>query len=404
MEEKDLLLVAAGQGMESKGQVLEEVVIPLPRPRSRIYGLPTLSRRPCGTSQAKDKDGCWRSRTNQPSHKAIPRPRPKIASFVASLPRPHGTSKYHDQLGYWRRCAIQAKKAANLAQGVAKKQANLASKVANLEHALVLLLATQEKKVEEQEQAQVGVQAQVEAAMAAISQGLLQRVRAGAVLSAAVKGALARRVVTERKEQEKKAEEARLHAAEVLQAAVARYVARRALAECRLGAVDAHLREVCSEFVNRLSEELQNAIPHELVWWNWRSKFSKDGHIARDLRWTLKFRGEVDADSPMYSEEERRWAKCTSRSGKTAAGEGTSSISKLQPTPPPPGQRSDVRFIWQNALWDFSEQVHAIIPHELVWWELDQPDVPQRWDVTFDGWSPTGVPMWIWSLEFEGYL
>ena len=60
----------------------------------------------------------------------------------------------------------------------------------------MLQLATQEKKVEEQEkkaeQAQVGAQEQVAAAMAAISQGLLQRVRAGAVLSAIFKGALAR--------------------------------------------------------------------------------------------------------------------------------------------------------------------------------------------------------------------
>ena len=194
--------------MEGKGQVLEEVVIPLPRPRSKKYGeWPTPSRQPCGTSQAKEKDDCWRSRTNQPSHEAIPRPRPKIASFVAPLPRPHGTSKYHSQLGYWRRCAIQAKKAANLAQEVAKKQANLANKVANLEHVLV--------------QAQVEVQTQVAAAMSAISQGLLQRVRAGVVLSAAVKGALARRAVTERKEQEKKAEQAQVGAHVQVAAAVA---------------------------------------------------------------------------------------------------------------------------------------------------------------------------------------
>ena len=194
--------------MESKGQVLEEVVIPLPRPRSKKYGeWPTPSRQPCGTSQAKEKDDCWRSRTNQPSHEAIPRPRPKIASFVAPLPRPHGTSKYHSQLGYWRRCAIQAKKAANLAQEVAKKQANLANKVANLERVLV--------------QAQVEVQTQVAAAMSAISQGLLQRVHAGVVLSAAVKGALARRAVTERKEQEKKAEQAQVGAQVQVAAAVA---------------------------------------------------------------------------------------------------------------------------------------------------------------------------------------
>ena len=109
----------------------------------------------------------------------------------------------------------------------------------------MLLLATQEKKAEEQAQvgaqAQVAAQEQVAAAMAAISQGLLQRVQSAGVLRTAMKGALARRTMRERKEQEKKAEEARPHAAEALQAAIAGYVARHALAECRLGAVDAHV-------------------------------------------------------------------------------------------------------------------------------------------------------------------
>ena len=160
--------------MESKGQVLEEVVIPLPRPRSRKCGeWPTPSRRPCGTSQAKDKGGCWRRHATQTNQDATPRPRPRIASFIAPLPRRPKNPKYHDQAGYLRRQLAKAKKAANFAQGEAKKAANLANKEANKARALVLLLATQEKKAEEQEkkakQAQVGAQAQVAAAMAVIT-------------------------------------------------------------------------------------------------------------------------------------------------------------------------------------------------------------------------------------------
>ena len=68
-----------------------------------------------------------------------------------------------------------------------------------------------ERKVQEKkaEQAQVGAQVQVAAAMAAFSQELLQRVqsRSAAVLRAAVKGAVARQAVTERKVQEKKVDE-----------------------------------------------------------------------------------------------------------------------------------------------------------------------------------------------------
>ena len=210
------MVVAAGQGMESKGQVLEEVVIPLPRPRSRKCGeWPTPSRRPCGTSQAKDKGGCWRRHATQTNQDATPRPRPRIASFIAPLPRRPKNPEYHDQAGYLRRQLAKAKKAANFAQGEAKKAANLANKEANKAHALVLLLATQEKKAEEQEKkakkAQVGAQAQVAAAMAAISQGLLQRVQSAGVLRTAMKGALARHTVRECKEQEKKAEEAWPH-------------------------------------------------------------------------------------------------------------------------------------------------------------------------------------------------
>ena len=136
--------------MEGKGQVLEEVLIPLPRPRSRKCGeWPTPS--PCGTSQAKDKGGCWRRHVTQTNQEAIPRPRPKIASFIAPLPRRPKNPEYHDQAGYLRRQLAKAKKAANFAQGEAKKAANLANKEANKARALVLLLATQEKKAEEQE-------------------------------------------------------------------------------------------------------------------------------------------------------------------------------------------------------------------------------------------------------------
>ena len=392
MEEKDLLVVvAAGQGMESKGQVLEEVVIPLPRPRSRKCGeWPTPSRRPCGTSQAKDKGGCWRRHATQTNQDATPRPRPRIASFIAPLPRRPKNPEYHDQAGYLRRQLAKAKKAANLAQGDAKKQANLANKKDNQVHALVLQLATQEKKVEEQEkkaeeqekkakQAQVGAQAQVAAAMAAISQGLLQRVQSAGVLRTAMKGALARRTVRECKEQEKKAEEARLHAAEALQAAIAGYVARRALAECRLGAVDAHVREVCSEFVTSLSEELQNVISHELVWWHWGSLRGLSGE--KRFEWKLKFRGEVDE---AHHEEDRKWAVSYRK-----VSLGAKRIS--------PAQWYAVTGAWEDALLDFSDQVHAIIPYKLVWWEMDQ-----NFDVELDGLSPAGVPMWIWRLEFQG--
>ena len=54
---------------------------------------------------------------------------------------------------------------------------------------------------------------------------------------------------------------------------------------------------------------------------------------------------------------------------------------------------------WEDALLDFSDQVHAIIPYKLVWWEMDQ-----NFDVELDGLSPAGVPMWIWRLEFAGML
>ena len=365
--------------MESKGQVLQEVMIPLPRPRSKS-GL-TPSRRLWGPSLS----GCWRRHATQPNKEAIPRPRPRIASFIAPLPRRPKNPKYHDQAGYLRRQLAKAKKAANFAQGEAKKAANLANKEANKARALVLLLATQEKKAEEQEkkakQAQVGAQAQVAAAMAAISQGLLQRVQSAGVLRTAMKGALARRTVRECKEQEKKAEEARLHAAEALQAAIAGYVARRALAECRLGAVDAHVQEVCSESVTSLSEELQNVTSHELVWWHWGSLRGLSGE--KRFEWKLKFRGEVDE---AHHEEDRKWAV-----GFRKVSKGAKRIS--------PAQWYAVTGAWEDALLDFSDQVHAIIPYKLVWWEMDQ-----NFDVELDGLSPAGVPMWIWRLEFAGML
>ena len=105
--------------------------------------------------------------------------------------------------------------------------------------------------------------------------------------------------------------------------------------------------------------------------------------VKKRFEWKLKFRGEVDE---AHHEEDRKWAV-----GFRKVSKGAKRIS--------PAQWHAVRCIWEDALLDFSDQVHAIIPYKLVWWEMDQ-----NFDVELDGLSPAGVPMWIWRLEFAGML
>ena len=76
-----------------------------------------------------------------------------------------------------------------------------------------------------------------------------------------------------------------------------------------------------------------------------------------------------------HHEEDRKWAV-----GYRKVSKAAKRIS--------PAQWHAVSCIWEGALWDFSDQVHAIIPHQLVWWEMDQ-----NFEVELDGLSPAGVPI-----------